>query len=51
MALLKNKKNKNIIKDIKDEHKISLYLGTGDWEIVEKIIQPEVKEELNKDKK
>lgn len=37
MALLKNKKNTSVVKDIKDENLVSMYLATNEWEIVETI--------------
>lgn len=35
MALLKNKKNPKIVKEIKDESLIAIYVGTKEWEKTE----------------
>lgn len=53
MALLRNKKNPNITKDIKGEYKIAMYLGTNEWELDKKIIQPEpkIKDKITTDMK
>lgn len=37
MALLKNISNPKVIKDIKDESLVSVYLGTKEWELVKQI--------------
>lgn len=58
MARLRNKNNKKIVKDIRDESLVAIYLGTNEWELVEvnKTVQPITnsifeKKEEKKDKK
>lgn len=37
MTLLVNKKNNKIVKEVEDENLASIYLGTNEWKIFEKV--------------